>query len=375
MSFQIADVINGRNLLEGQPVVAFIVNAQGGHQPLQDNPNALGNRSSHFFAIESFPIFGTAGERSRIEVDDESHLSVRLALQLTGTQDWKELSNKAFHSRAGVRLLGRPDPEDRPHVTTRRVYGLCVMHRDTYDHLVLKGRSPLAVRCASDGYQGEYRAPADKQQDIRTVKDILTGFMQSPANIWRRPDGGADSATSEFRHAFDIARICALSSDVYLRNELLPNMDNLPTLLHALDSSDGQQLGSDFREVLRARNFLGVELLKQGGGTADDVPDLHEFLDLMWDCMHLRTRMYEIHAHFFPSFYAGQDRNFPSVLEMARSTLEQVWAEYTENELGPYSSEGAGKELDAELDRAEKVVHAMRAQLKKAREGYDRLST
>lgn len=375
MSFQIADAINGRNLLDGQPVVAFIVNAQGYHYPLKDNPNGLGNRASHFFAIESFPIFGTAGEGNRVEVQDESQLAVRLALQLTGTQDWGELSDKAFNSRAGVRLLGLPDTEDRPHITNRRVYGLCVMHRDTYDHLVLKGRSPLAESCASDGYRGEYRSPADKEQDVRTVKDILTDFMQSPANIWRRPDNGANATPAEFSAAFDIARLCALTSDVYLRDSLFPKTLNLPTLLYALDSSDGHQLGSDFRELLRPCNFLGMELLKSGHLTADDVPELHEFLSLMWDCMHLRTRMYEIHAHFYPSFYAGQDRNFPSVLEMARATLEHVWAEYTENELGPFSSKGAGKGLDSELDRMEKVVQAMRAQLQKAREAHDKLST
>lgn len=361
MSFQIADMINGRNLYEGAPVVAFIVNAQGGHYPLQDNPNAFGNRPSHFFAIESFPIFAVAAEGAAIEVADESQLSVRLALQLTGTTSWDDLSKTAFNSRRGVRLLGRQPNEARPGDVGRRVYGLAVMHRDTYNHLISRGRSALAASCACDGYAGEYRKPADKASDIQRVLELLTGLMQCPANIWSRPAGAEVATPEEFRAGTNLWRICALSADAHLRQEMMPDVE-LPPLMYALDSSDGQQLGADFREQLRHCDFLGQGLLKSGHLAAADVPDLAEFLELLWDCVHLRTRMYEIHAHFYPSFYAGQDSNYPSVLEMARATLEDVWREFTDNHL-EYETGNRVHQLAEELARTEATVIAMRAQL------------
>jgi hypothetical protein len=360
-SFRVADVITGRNIAEGQPVVAFLVNSQHGRYPLDGNANALGHSAGHFFAIESFPIFGTSDDCGMVDVEDESQLAVRLALRMTGTNDWETLTENAFSTRKGVRFLGRPEQDE----ATRRVYGMCLMHRDTYDHLVLQGRSLHAKTWTSDGFVGEYRDPTIRQQDIDEVKAVLTSCMTSPNNVYRLLKQDWASRLNDFAAASNLSRICALNADHYVLDEVLPGR-KLPTLMTALSSSDGHQVGSDLCEVLRTIGILGQGLLESPHLSANEMPDLDELLGLLWDVIHLRTRMYEIHAHYHPSFYAGQDHNFPSVLELARATHLGVWAEMLALRV-KIDGDADSPDLDAELAALEDTLAKMRESLRAAR--------
>lgn len=367
MSYSVADAITGRNLMEGQPVVGFIVQHQNDHYPLADNPNHAGIVPSHYFAIESLPIFGECGDCGAIEVSDELQLSVRLALQMTGTSTWAQLSDNGFSWHHGVQFMGRPDGPvtQGPRGINKRVYGLCLMHRETYDHLMTNGRSELADLYCCDGYPGEQRSPADREPDCRAVKALMGSCLQELPAVRQRYSDSRQVSAEKFVKFSALSRICSLNADGSHLQEISAGGEPHP-LCHVLGNFDGALFGADFKELMRNSSFLGHALLKSAVPSVENLPDLDELLPQLWNCQHLKNRMYDVHAHFHPSLYAGQDANYPSILELSRATLQGAWAELvTRQVLG--LGEDSPSRLDDELAKMEALASEMRSQLTKLR--------
>jgi hypothetical protein len=360
MGYNVADFVTGRNLAAGAQVVGFIVRAN----PRTDDPNRSAVRAGDYFMPESFPIFGKAEEGGLMEVDDEVSFAVRLALRMTGMPAWEELCKNAFEQRRGVQLLAQPDTEGCP--SYRRAYGLALMHRDTFDHLVGGERSALGVARSCDGYRGEHRVRTDKAPDIEKVKSILNECLAKAAEMGPLRVG-TPGMTEHLQTTGDLSRICSLSAGWEVQRRVFPQETNLPRLLEALGTSDGALIGTDLHATLRDVGMLGKPLLDCGHAAVDAVPDFNEMLSLIWDCWHLRTRMYDVHAHFIPSSYAGQDSNQPSILELGLATIKGVWLELLEDFSANIQSAQRTEQMESELAKMETLVAGMRKQFEAAR--------
>jgi hypothetical protein len=243
------------------------------------------------------------------------------------------------------------------------------MHRETYDHLVRGERSRLAVAYSCDGLPGDQRSQADKKYDIAAVKAIMSKCLAKAAALASEPKPQGQDDETLIRHMMvksDLGRICSLSADPEERQRILPEETSPPKLLEVLGTRDGKLVGDDMRTVLRENRLLGHSLLQDGHLSVDTVPDLDELLSLLWDCMHLKNRLYDVHAHFVPSSYAGQDSNYPSVLELGRVTIQGVWEELVDD--FAQHSQRSPEHLQAELERMEAMVVQMRQLLDAALE-------
>jgi len=367
MSFYVGDAITGRTLDEGAPVVAFLVNYQGGKYPLHDNPNARLTGAADRFALESLPIFGKAGDCGRIMPDDENSLAVRLALRMVACSTWKEFNEKGLHARTGVQLLGQAGEQ------FVRSYGLCTMHRDTYDFLITGKRTVVAKGWCPSGYPGLHRDPANKASDVERVLALLTRCMQEPAaaSIKQPPQKGDEIDMDMFMRAHNLARLCMLTSERQALEDVFPDESDVPLLMWGLGSQDGRLFGADFHALTRVLPFIGHGLMKLDATSASEVPHLREFLELLWDSRHLDTRVDQLNAEFRPSIYSSQDRNYGQMLEIGRHTLESVWSELVDVHLDCYGAEDHIQDLDDELAKMEATVAKMRERLAQGRRDAD----
>jgi len=359
MSFYVGDAITGRTLDEGAPVVAFLVNYQGGKYPLHNNPNARLTGPADRFSLESLPIFGTAADCGRIEPDDEDSLAVRLALRMAACDTWDQFSKTGLHARTSIQLLGQDGEQ------FKRTYGLCTMHRETYEFLVGGKRTKLANGWCPSGYTGLHLDPVMKAVDVERVLALLTRCMQEPAATYIKqpPQKGEQIDMEKFMQAHNLARLCMLTSDHQIFDDIFPGEVDVPLLMWGLGSQEGRLFGADFHALTRTLPFIGQDLMQQNAASAAEVEHLREFLELLWDCRHLDTRVDQLNSEFRPSIYSSQDRNYGQMLEVGRHTLESVWSELVDVHLDCYGAEDHIQDLDDELARMEATVAKMRERL------------
>lgn len=364
-SFYVADAVTGRNLDEGQKVVGFLVNSQRHEYPLNQDPNGCALRPAHYFALESFPIWGVAGDRGSMEVEDENQLSVRLALHMTGCRSWEELAENLFEERRGVQFFGLPDVEGG--ASNRRFYGLCLMHPDTYHLLAGRARSALTMQGMVDGQEEDFRDPAARGADVERVRRLLDCCLKMRnENILSAVGTAKYPGIEKITLLGDLARVCSLNADeMYITNYMLKD-GPLPPLASGLSTANGKLFGKDLMAVLRSSGLIGDAFIRNEDiASVAEVPRMQEFLEQLWDCLHLAGRMYDVGAHFKPSVSGGQNRNFGSVMELSRVTAASVWAE-----LIAHSAETGDldcRTLDAELANMEAMVKGMRLALERAR--------
>ena len=364
MSFHVADAVTGRTLREGAPVVAFLVQSQHDTYPLQDAPNRAATRPSGYFALASLPIFGRAADCGQIEVYDEKQLGVRLALLMTGTESWQALMDTAFGKGDSVQFMGRPNPTGETSRTNSRMYGLCLLHLETYLHLVDNPRTELASRLCFDGFDADQLIPANRAENVRSTIDVLDKCRQSPFNRHL----ASTPADSNFHAHFRLMTICSLRAEKRELEQALDKMPEFTGLLSTYATASECYFGSDFRTFSHELpGMKAEELLSLEGASLHDHPDLAKYLTLLWDCIHLGDRMYDIHAFFKPSAYAGQDWSAPSLLDLANGTLPGLWAELVGLEVDHNEKEASEGLLDKEIARLEATVATMRGVLSKAR--------
>lgn len=259
--------------------------------------------------------------------------------------------------------MGRPDgpAEQGPRGVHKRVYGLCLVHRETYEQLVGNGRSELAEEYSCDGYPGEHRSPLDREPDCAVIKALLSRCLGELSTQYYNA-----SKTSRDVVKFDaLSRVCSLSADGMQLRQVGAD-DSTPPLSRVLGSFDGALFGADFKHLLQDSMLPVHELIKRGVSSAEGIPDLDELLSQLWSCQHLKTRMYDVHAHFHPSLYAGQDSNYGSILELSRATLQGVWSEAINSHVID-GGEGSVSLLDDELAKMEALTAGLRDQLIKIR--------
>jgi hypothetical protein len=364
MSFHVADAITGRNLRQGAAVVGFLVQSQHDKFPLDETPNRAATRPSYYFALESLPIFGIAADCGMMEVLDESQLGVRLALLMTGESDWEALSDNGFGRGHSVRYMGRPEPAEGKGRTNARNYGLCLIHLETYLHLVGRARTELASKFCYDGFDSKQLAPAKRAENVRSTIDILETCRRSPYNL-HLPTAPPES---DFSAHFDLMKVCSLRAE---RRELEMACGEMPRftgLVSAFANVTESDFGADFTALTRELPGLKPEeILSREGASLHESADLEEYLSLLWDCLHLGSRMYDIHALFKPSPYSGNDWSGPSLLDLVSGTLPGMWAEMVGLEVGHNDSEVAEGILDAEITRLEATTAKMREILSTAR--------
>lgn len=352
MGFYVADTVTGRVIGYGQPVVAFLVQHRQDEPRLRDDPLTSATHTTHYFALESLPIFGTYDDCGMIEVDDESQLAVQLVLRMAGYAGWEEFSEDAFNRRKGVSIPVR----DGQATSVVRHYGLSLMHLSTYQHL-LQGRSPAADKESVSGYPGLYRQREDKLPDVTKALAMFERALAFPSRpCFVKPQPGV--IPEGFQELSAWAHLCDLSDkrrDAH-RTEL--GIDDLPELCSALGDTNAQ-FGPDFKRTLRGAGLLGWELLASPVKSVEELPELPALLGLLWDCMQIGNRMYDLHAVFRPSAYASDDRNNISIIEAARMNIETAWADHVETAIGCVRDEFS--DLDHEIAQMQALVDRMSA--------------
>ena len=352
MGFNVADTVTGRVIGYGQPVVGFLLQHRQNDYPLKDNPVASANSPTHYFALESLPLFGTCGDCGLMDIEDEQQLGVQLVLRMTGYPDWESFSEAAFNSRGGVNIPAR----DGKSTTVVRHYGLALMHLSTYQYL-LQGRSPGAHAESSSGYPGLYRQAEDKLSDLaKTVAmfEEALAFPCRPCYVKPQPDVIPDG----FLELGTWAHLCNLTDKRRDAHRDNLGIDDLPELCSALGRTNAE-FGPDFKRTLQGAHWLGWELLAGPVKSLEEIPELPALLGFLWDCMQIGNRMYDLHAIFRPSDYASDDINNISIIETARMNIETAWADHLERETGWVRDDF--KNLDEEMQKMQALMDRMTA--------------
>lgn len=355
MGFNVADTVTGRAIGYGQPVVGFVVQHRFDEPRLKDDPLNSAIRPTDYFALESLPIFGNYEDSGLMEVEDESQMAVQLLLRMTGCLNWEDFKERALNRREGILLPSRYGPG------TKRHFGLSLMHLSTYQYL-LGGRAVLARGEASDGFEGEQREPVDKASDIRAIVQLLDRALAAPERIalTARTEEAAPPSAEAFRLATEWTRVCELSG--YHELHALKGIDvwALPPLRSALDTYSNATFGNDFKHVLRDTGLLGWNLMSSGVRSCEDVPEIPELLGLLWDCQQIGNNMYDVHAIFRPSGYAGGDVNNIASIELAKMTVEAGWTAFVDR-LVDCDDDAAEEKMNGEIEKMEALVARMKA--------------
>lgn len=156
MGFSVADFTNGRTLFYNDPVVGFLVSYQGYKHPFDKNPAYANVRPTSRFALESFPLFGTYEDCGGMQVEAcaLNSESLPLALKMTVKESWEDLQADVLRRGTCGSIRGRP-----------QFYGLALMHRDTFDHLVAAGDQPSHPL-------GQEQLQAQCQADVSAVEEF-----------------------------------------------------------------------------------------------------------------------------------------------------------------------------------------------------------
>src|SRR4051812_18816210 len=97
-SFYVADPVTGTAIVDGDPVVTFVLTKEdheGGGNRLPVHPSDL-------YRAMSLPVRGTYADYGQVHVDDEDQIGVVAASLLLGCGSWDEIQEKAFDDKSGI---------------------------------------------------------------------------------------------------------------------------------------------------------------------------------------------------------------------------------------------------------------------------------
>ena len=333
-SFYVADCITGETIEDNQAVVGFLVSYSNAY-PMSENANQASLRPTCRFRLESLPIFGKYDDYGIMAPDDETCLAVRLARAMTGTPDWETLMEKGLDFRGGVQLMGKPDGEPTfwNDGKNRRVYGLALMHRSTFDYWVA-APTKQGINQAID----EVLALYDKFIPLdNLVKSTVPDKREE-----RTPE-----QESLYMHHFSLFDTLSLGQKHCYLDESGKHVDT-PLLCQVLSS---EIFGPDILATLRASK-MNIPHLRALQSSPDEVgpartwPNLVPLLEGLWQTHRLWLGMDWLCAEFKPSAYASQQDNRKELLKFNLAQLEATLT----RELSRFEY-GEPEEVHADLSR------------------------
>lgn len=292
-SSNLTDCLTGFTIGNHDPVVAFVIDRTEGGYPDAEKARAMtGRYFNSICQLVSLPIFGAYGDYKQI-VPDEGQLSVAIACRMAGAETWEEFSETALNFQRGAviqrdrridRVMGAPPPEPR-------VFGLAVMHRSSWDHMM-----------AMEGKR------LDRTADVETVAWAI-------GDVARRYN--AQGSERDDRLYFYKESVLGLKTWTYTGED--GNEVTLPDVATAL-SSGRDLFGQDFIR------WLGDKLIEPAliGPKAPGAPWLREFIGGMWDARAFEHGMEWHNRTLLSSPSAGQQRAAEKHFTLAMLTLEQA---------------------------------------------------
>lgn len=354
-SFYVADCITGETIEDDQPVVGFIVSHSKSY-PLNENPNDASLRPTSRFRLESLPLFGQYADYGRMKPDDEDCFAVRLARAMTGTPTWETLMEKGFDHRSGVQLMGKPDGEPTfwNDGKNRRVYGLALMHRSTFDYWLNQPRK---------------KSMADDIDEMLALYDKFVELDKVVSTFPKEREARTPEQEALYMHHFSLFDALGIGQKhSYL--DVAGNHVDTPFLCQVFSHDT---YGPDIRATLfgsglHMPHLRATRETEGHPGPAREWKSLVPLLEGLWQAQQLWFGMDHLCAEFRPSMYASQYDNRDAVLKFTLANLENLFKralarfEYQEPEkahaaLSDMLDKIAGKAeklrviLDQELDK------------------------
>ena len=320
-SFNLSDCLTGLSIGSGEPVVAFVVEqAEGGYPKAEATLARTGRGFGDICRLASLPIHGTYDDYGQVE-PDEGQLSVKLACSMIGVADWQGFGKTALDWQVGA-AIRRDGAWSRIHGETEgptKVFGLSVMHRASWDHV---------LEMAS--------AHADRTLEVGAMQGVLVDAIRRMADMTSNDDGGRYHALS----------VLELGSSSYAYAD--GRTARLPELASVL-SSGRDVYSRDFRTWLQDNALRGNKVLDKWPGGP---PWLSELLGGLWDTTAFRHGMEWHNRTLLSSAGAGQFRDDDKHFSLALLTLETAGTRFVENaqENGPSEEAEAFKGLMEKLD-------------------------
>jgi hypothetical protein len=330
-SFYVTDITSGRTLTGNEPVVGFLVSWRGSRYPLDQNPNESIIYPGARFELASLPMHGTYYDYGRMVVADEHQIGVKLALAMTQCKTWEDLMRRSLQVDEGVEVAGE-----------KRVYGLALMHRDSFDHLVSSGGSRSA---------GTPDLVSQKAADVAQMELLGKAYFARRAEL--KAFSEASKESSEF---FDkvcqvesLGRLLGLNGDWAEDCIADPSGGDalkVPPVASYFASGQGAGRAADeLKGILRAVGLWNLgHVRSKSPESLEDVPRYRDYVESVWETQRLMEAMYRNGLSFAPSMLAGQDttvstvcaRELASVLSQSRA--QAAW-------IREYGSPREAKEL------------------------------
>lgn len=292
-SSNLGDCLTGLTIGNGDPVVAFVIDRTRGGFPDAEKTRAMTGRFFNSVCqLVSLPIVASYGGYNDI-VPDEGQLSVAIACQMVGVKDWGEFAGTALDFQRGAaiqrdrridRVLGAPPPEPQ-------VFGLAVMHRSSWNHL-------MAMQAAH----------LDREADV----GMVAWAMEDVARRYN-----AQGKNRDDRLYVQQDSVLGLRSWTYTGED--GEEVTLPDVATAL-SSGRDLFGHDFIEWLRDR-LIEPSLI---GDRAPGAPWLRELIGGLWDARAFEHGMDWHNRTLLSSPSAGQQRAAERHFALAMLAMEQA---------------------------------------------------
>lgn len=295
-SFHVHDVVTGRELPEGEPVVAMVV-ARHHRTMLDEGPGGAGmlGRATDLFEAVSLPIRAAMDDYGRI-VPVEGQESLRLLLAMHRCASWEEFEGLALERDC----VGVPGTDDLNHPVPPQGLGLAVVAATAWDRLVAAGEGPDP--------EAEVEASLALLEAEATAATAVLGDGTLPE------DGDARKVWFDARTG--VARLATLRADL-VHGRVDGSEVEVPDLLRCLRVSDGPTFGAAFRNWLAA----GLGPRREGAGIRLPSRDL---LDSLWQARRAVARMEELGVVMRPVLAGGQEGNDRAVADMAIGSLEDA---------------------------------------------------
>lgn len=306
-SFNLCDITSGRALVNGDPVVAFLVTQQDPSQVIVRHLNRCTLHPADRFTLQSLPIYGTYDDRSHIEVSDESQLSVQLVLEATMLETWEKFSTAAFESRDGVEIFGK-----------KVFYGLAVMHESSFQQLTKRGRSNPGdaaiigqMSAIASGYVellSKNRAKLSAYTEARNQDDPQAKLVMDSF----REQGAYEEV---LRLSFD--RSVAANGHVVADNFAIPDVAAFNQQLERRCA-----IGSDLRKMLQYRGLAPFGAHRQELDSVSQVHGYPEFISAMLDISELLNGLVVNGRALMPSIISHEHGNGEFVIARELASIE-----------------------------------------------------
>lgn len=320
MGSLVADIVTGRTIFYGEPVVVFML---GEEVSEPKSPRKAGILPADAFSLQSLPVHGNYETHSELADVDMSSLAAKLCLQSVEARNWEEFDRKNKH------FIG-------------------MMHKSTYDELVRMGPHANYRELVT----GPSKMPADREQvlaqkaaDLKVVGKFVdftlkNGTSESLANM---------SSTERVDFYMNQRRVLdalLLRVDTVQADEVMELVglsgSKMPQVLRAQNITYGHELKGPLLDMLAAKGLhdYGVlDFLAKGGEPAREM-----YLDLVgqrWELQRLVQAMERLGAAFRPSVFQAEDENTYEFLAWQEFVLKAAHAREVESLQGNHSSAGA----------------------------------